>query len=613
MAPSRPPRPPSSRLSRDPQDLLKKRGADLIRKIADKDRYGIFIEPVDPTVVDGYLDIIKRPMDISTCQKNLSQGVYRTPMELRADLDLIWSNCCIFNPDDSIFYKEAVRLRSLSVRYYDDLVRLLSRDGVAHALGLASGLQNPSARTLAKRPPPHRSATPSLRTSNPTSPDPDDASGSASASAPHSSTVRNTQLRKARVAAETAEEKAKAAEVVAKRDAQEAGIPPPVDESVQQPQIFAGPRSVLANGSTGTKRWLEPREFPILQNANKKDRCAQVPLAWRRVGRSYGRGGAVSKFNTEERKLEVRLGRRYERFVDKNAPIARRLLATLLDPEAVRRHDLDTIANGLKAEHEKRIAKYSSNDVDNERAEDHPQRGRVQNGMKRRPELINGHSPMANGISKRERITLENGVMCTKSPQLEERPKKRQRRMSGDGKTKTPGEKFVADLIEQAASTNSERLAQGREGIDNGKTAKYPSKRAIYKLQGLLKERNMEWSFIRGLVKSTAYADPKYVNEKEQREEEARVRAEDLQRLLNANQNMMLNLQRLRSLRENAEEADREDLEDVERECAEQLARGVALATQKVAPKHVVHGMDLAECTVGMSQSVIEYKEDSKQ
>ncbi|CAN8076070.1 unnamed protein product, partial [Agarophyton chilense] len=138
MAPSRPPRAPA-RVLRDPKELLKRRGADLLRKISDRDRYGIFLQPVDVDAIDGYAQLIARPMDLATCQNNLAMGVYRTPMELRADLDLIWSNCCTFNADNSIYFKEAVRLRALAARYYDDLIRALVKDGVAAALGLSRG------------------------------------------------------------------------------------------------------------------------------------------------------------------------------------------------------------------------------------------------------------------------------------------------------------------------------------------------------------------------------------------------------------------------------------------------------------------------------------------
>ena len=43
------------------------------------------------------LIVIKRPMDLATLQKRVKQQTYRTKKAFADDLDLIWSNCLLYN------------------------------------------------------------------------------------------------------------------------------------------------------------------------------------------------------------------------------------------------------------------------------------------------------------------------------------------------------------------------------------------------------------------------------------------------------------------------------------------------------------------------------------
>ncbi|KAH0792589.1 transcription factor GTE4-like isoform X1 [Histomonas meleagridis] len=55
-----------------------------------------FIENVPDTII-GYYDIIKHPMCISTIEAKIYEQSYRSINEFKADVDLIWSNCIVFN------------------------------------------------------------------------------------------------------------------------------------------------------------------------------------------------------------------------------------------------------------------------------------------------------------------------------------------------------------------------------------------------------------------------------------------------------------------------------------------------------------------------------------
>lgn len=41
--------------------------------------------------------VIKRPMDLATLLKRVKQQTYRTKKAFAEDLDLIWSNCLLYN------------------------------------------------------------------------------------------------------------------------------------------------------------------------------------------------------------------------------------------------------------------------------------------------------------------------------------------------------------------------------------------------------------------------------------------------------------------------------------------------------------------------------------
>ena len=69
-----------------------------------------FLQPVDPKL-DGaynYLDIIKEPMDLSTVDVNLKNGVYLTASQFHGDINKIWLNSYAYNEKSSPLYKITV-------------------------------------------------------------------------------------------------------------------------------------------------------------------------------------------------------------------------------------------------------------------------------------------------------------------------------------------------------------------------------------------------------------------------------------------------------------------------------------------------------------------------
>nr|DBA32883.1 TPA: hypothetical protein GDO54_000636 [Pyxicephalus adspersus] len=70
-----------------------------------------FLEPVNPRLVPGYRKIIKNPMDFSTMRNKLLNGKYSSCEEFAEDAELVFSNCQLFNEDDSEVGKAGLVLK----------------------------------------------------------------------------------------------------------------------------------------------------------------------------------------------------------------------------------------------------------------------------------------------------------------------------------------------------------------------------------------------------------------------------------------------------------------------------------------------------------------------
>ena len=64
--------------------------------------------------LNDYPEIIKRPMDLSTCRKNMVKQKYKSYSELFNDLQLIWDNCKTYNIAGSEIYILAETMERLS-------------------------------------------------------------------------------------------------------------------------------------------------------------------------------------------------------------------------------------------------------------------------------------------------------------------------------------------------------------------------------------------------------------------------------------------------------------------------------------------------------------------
>lgn len=72
-----------------------------------------FLFPVNTKQFPTYKKIIKNPIDVATIKKRLESGVYKTRGDFCDDVKLIFTNCEIFNEDDSPVGKAGYAMKNL--------------------------------------------------------------------------------------------------------------------------------------------------------------------------------------------------------------------------------------------------------------------------------------------------------------------------------------------------------------------------------------------------------------------------------------------------------------------------------------------------------------------
>ncbi|EAY22133.1 Bromodomain containing protein [Trichomonas vaginalis G3] len=77
-----------------------------------KDETSQFHQPVSDEQAPRYSEVIKQKIDLSTIKNNILSEKYSTKEEFKSDVDLMWSNCILYNGADSEIGKLAARIRT---------------------------------------------------------------------------------------------------------------------------------------------------------------------------------------------------------------------------------------------------------------------------------------------------------------------------------------------------------------------------------------------------------------------------------------------------------------------------------------------------------------------
>ncbi|GMH30086.1 hypothetical protein Nepgr_031929 [Nepenthes gracilis] len=91
----------------DVSRLPEKRILELILDILQRrDTYEIFAEPVDPSEVEDYYEIIEKPMDFGTMRAKLHEGMYVNLQQFEHDVFLIFRNAMHFNSSSTKYFRQ---------------------------------------------------------------------------------------------------------------------------------------------------------------------------------------------------------------------------------------------------------------------------------------------------------------------------------------------------------------------------------------------------------------------------------------------------------------------------------------------------------------------------
>lgn len=93
----------------------------VVRKIMKMEAAEPFNIPVDPVAlgIPDYFDIVKKPMDLGTVCKNLERGgKYRGSQDVYEDVQLVWTNCRIYNQKGDPILELLARVKKNFMKYW---------------------------------------------------------------------------------------------------------------------------------------------------------------------------------------------------------------------------------------------------------------------------------------------------------------------------------------------------------------------------------------------------------------------------------------------------------------------------------------------------------------
>ncbi|KAA8550466.1 hypothetical protein F0562_002150 [Nyssa sinensis] len=105
-------------VQRTPEKRILEFILDILQR---RDTHEIFAQPVDPKEVEGYYDIIEKPMDFGTMRAKLQEGMYTTLEQFENDVFLISSNAMHFNSSATIYFRQARAIHELAKRVFNTL------------------------------------------------------------------------------------------------------------------------------------------------------------------------------------------------------------------------------------------------------------------------------------------------------------------------------------------------------------------------------------------------------------------------------------------------------------------------------------------------------------
>jgi histone acetyltransferase len=105
-------------LARSPvKNSVKNMMEQILKELKDEPKAWAFLKPVSRDDAIDYYDIIKNPMDFETIQFKIETNQYKTFDSFVDDVQLVFDNCRLYNPETNIYAKNA--------RYMDQFFKTL--------------------------------------------------------------------------------------------------------------------------------------------------------------------------------------------------------------------------------------------------------------------------------------------------------------------------------------------------------------------------------------------------------------------------------------------------------------------------------------------------------
>ena len=125
---------------------LKTKCMEVLKELQTHEHGWVFASPVNPVELglNDYFDIIKKPMDLGTIQKNLEAGSYHSFDDFKSDVRLTFENAMKYNEEKTVVHEMAKQLKKKFEQDYKKLMKAMDKEHAENskkvqACGLCGG------------------------------------------------------------------------------------------------------------------------------------------------------------------------------------------------------------------------------------------------------------------------------------------------------------------------------------------------------------------------------------------------------------------------------------------------------------------------------------------
>jgi len=109
---------------------LKLKCVEVLKELQSHEHGWVFATPVNPVELglDDYFEVIKKPMDLGTIQKNLEAGSYHAYDDFKSDVRLTFENAMKYNEEKTVVHEMAKQLKKKFEQDYKKLLKQMDRE-----------------------------------------------------------------------------------------------------------------------------------------------------------------------------------------------------------------------------------------------------------------------------------------------------------------------------------------------------------------------------------------------------------------------------------------------------------------------------------------------------